>query len=150
MSKYERLARLMKIMTLIRTHRNMDRKHLAEEFGVSVRTIQRDINTLCYAGVPILWFDNGYKIVSDFFMPPVNLGVEEAFCLVIAARTFSEDKGKLWREKTESALSKIMAGLSNETRRLLEIALDKADSEGKDFNQLLHEMDNGISKPFDA
>ena len=92
MSKYERLARLIRIVTLIRSHRNLDRRYLAEKCGVSIRTIQRDINTLCYAGVPIFWFDDGYKIMPDFFLPPLNLTLEEVFCLAVIAACF----GMVW------------------------------------------------------
>ena len=92
MSKYERLSRLLKIMTFIKAQRHLRRRDLARKCEVSIRTIQRDIDSLIYAGVPIFWENDGYKIMPDFFLPPVNLSFEEAFNLVIATRTFSKDK----------------------------------------------------------
>ena len=65
MSKYERLSRLLKIMTFIKAQRNLRRRDLARKCEVSVRTIQRDIDSLIYAGVPIFWSNGGYEIMPD-------------------------------------------------------------------------------------
>lgn len=124
MSKHERLARLMKIMTLIKAQKNLHRKDLARKCEVSVRTIQRDIDTLSYAGVPVFWSDEGYEIMPDFFLPPMNLSLEEAFHLVLATEAFSENMDESKRQTIESAMSKIIARLPNETRYRLEEILD--------------------------
>lgn len=123
MSRYERLARLMSIMNTVRIHRKPNRKSLAEQFGVTVRTIQRDINTLCYAGVPIFWNDDRYQIMPGFFIPQMHLTLEEVFNLVCATEAYS--KGEEGPEQTaiKSAMSKIIAALSNETRNSLEAIL---------------------------
>jgi len=140
MSKYERMARLLKIMVLIKARKaGLNRKELARLCGVSIRTIQRDIDTLAYAGIPVFWSDTGYEIMPDFFLPPMNLSLEEAFYLVAAAKAFSEDEGESRRTTIESAISKIIARLPSETRYRLDAILDKAGSEGKDFAQLLYE-----------
>lgn len=149
MSKYERFARLVKIMTLIGTRRNLNRERLAELCEVSVRTMQRDINTLCYAGVPIFWSsDRGYGIMPDFFLPPVNLSLEEAFCLVIAAETFSKYKGGSHRGAIQSAISKIVLGLPDETRHRLDAALDTARPGGKELGQLPDETNEHAPESF--
>jgi len=125
MSKHERLARLMKIVTLVRAQNNLRRKDLANKCEVSVRTIQRDIDTLIYAGIPIFWAEDGYEIMPDFFLPPLNLSVEEAFHLVTATKTFSKDKDDLQRRTLEYAVSKIIARLPSDTRYRLEDILGK-------------------------
>ena len=144
MSKYERLARMMKIMILIRARRKLNRFDLAEECEVSVRTIQRDINSLNHAGVPVFWSDNGYEIMPDFFLPPMNLCLEEVFHLAIAAKASCEGMGGSHQRKIESALSKIVAGLSEEMRDRLEVAMDIAASSGKRYSQILDELDEYI------
>ena len=126
MSKYERLARFFKIITLLRSRSNLHRGDLAVSCEVCVRTIQRDINSLTYAGVPIFHSEKGYEIMPDFFLPPLNLSLEEAFHLVVAARTFSQNKEKSQQEVLESAISKIIARLPDETRNRLEAVLNKA------------------------
>ena len=132
MSKYERLARLMKIITFVEARRNLGRADLAGSCEVSVRTIQRDINSLCHAGVPISWTsDSGYEIMSEFFLPPINLTLEEAFYLVTITRVFSEDEEYIQRETVEYAISKIIARIPDQTRRKLEAALDAGRLKGK-------------------
>jgi len=115
----------MKIMTLIEAQRNLSRRDLARKCEVSVRTIQRDIDTLSYAGIPVFWSGDGYKIMSDFFLPPVNLSLEEAYHLVTAIRAFSKGKGKSQQRIIELAVSKIIATLPDKTRNHLEAVLDK-------------------------
>ena len=129
MSKYERLSRLLKIMTFIKSQRNLRRTDLARKCEVSVRTIQRDIDSLIYAGVPIFWSKDGYEIMPDFFLPPMNLSLEEAFHLVVATRNFSKDKEIPQKRAIESAISKVIARLPNETRYRLAEALDESWSE---------------------
>ncbi len=136
MSKYERLSRLLKIMIFIKAQRNLRRRDLARKCEVSVRTIQRDIDSLVYAGVPIFWSKDGYEIMPDFFLPPVNLSLDEAFHLVIATRDFSKGKGESQRRMIESAISKIIARLPNETRHHLNAILDKHWPEGEKLEPL--------------
>jgi predicted DNA-binding transcriptional regulator YafY len=123
-SKYERLSRLLKIMTFIKAQRNLRRSDLAKKCEVSVRTIQRDIDSLVYAGVPIFWSKDGYEIMPDFFMPPVNLSLEEAFHLVVATRAF-RGQGESQQRAIESAVSKVIARLPDETRCRLDQILDE-------------------------
>ena len=129
MSKHERLARLIRIMTLVKAQRNLHRKDLARKCEVSVRTIQRDIDTLSYAGIPIFWSDDGYEIMPDFFMPPVNLSLEEAFHLVIATKAFSQNREESEKKALESAMAKIIARLPSGTRYRLEEILENSDEE---------------------
>ncbi len=142
MSKYERLARMMKIMILIKARGNLNRSDLANECEVSVRTIQRDINSLNYAGVPIYWSGDQYKVIPDFFLPPLNLSLEEILHLVIAAMASCESKGgESCRRNIESALSKIIASLSSEARNQVNTVMDIANSEGKSYSQIMDEIE---------
>ncbi len=142
MSKYERLARMIKIMILIKARKKLKRRDLAEECEVSVRTIQRDLNSLCCAGVPVLWAEGGYEIMPGFFLPPVNLNLEEALYLAIAAKASCEGKRESCQRKVESALSKIVASLSNEMQEQVEAAMDMAVSEGKTYSRMLDEIED--------
>lgn len=111
-------------MTFIKAQRNLRRSDLAKKCEVSVRTIQRDIDSLVYAGVPIFWSKDGYEIMPDFFMPPVNLNLEEAFHLVVATRAF-RGHGESQQRAIESAVSKVIARLPDETRCRLDEILDE-------------------------
>jgi proteasome accessory factor B len=82
-----RLHRVLKIITLLQTRRNYSPDGLAQELEVSKRTIFRDLNMLELAGIPF-YFDratSGYSIHQTYFLPPVNLSVEEALSLLALA-----------------------------------------------------------------
>jgi predicted DNA-binding transcriptional regulator YafY len=69
------------------------RRELAERFEVSSRTIERDIEALLLAGVPV-WSDpgrdGGYSIMRATSMPPLNLTPEEAVAIVVALATSAD------------------------------------------------------------
>lgn len=122
MSKFERLSRLFKIVTLVTSRRQLGRKDLAELCEVSVRTIQRDVASLCYAGVPIFWSEpTGYHIMPEFFLPPLNLTLEEVSRLASAVKAYQRKRkvGNPAHSALDMAMSKILAGLPSQTRDAL-------------------------------
>ena len=63
--------RLYALTLYLLNHGKSSASELAKHFEVSVRTIQRDIDTLCQAGIPICAFtgtNGGYEILGDFKM----------------------------------------------------------------------------------
>ena len=76
-------GRLLAILNLIRTHRSITSKMLAQKCAVSERTIFRDLAALCEVGAPV-YYDNGYKLLPGFFLPPLNLTVDEYLTFKIA------------------------------------------------------------------
>lgn len=132
MSKYERLARMLKIITLVKANPRLTRSELAQLCEVdSVRTIQRDINSLAIAEIPIYWSGEGYEIMPNFFLPPMALSIDEAFSLVLSARAYCSGEGEFHKNSIESAVSKILATLPESTRQLLETGSDKIDVESR-------------------
>ena len=120
------MARLLKIVTLVRANPKLTRGDLARLCEVdSVRTIQRDINSLSIAEIPIYWSGEGYEIMPGFFLPSVALTEEEALSLVLSARAYSNGEGKFHENTIEFALSKIIATLPKKMRQSLEENLDK-------------------------
>ena len=132
MSKYERLARLLKIITLVKSNPRLNRSDLARLCEVnSVRTIQRDINSLAIANIPIFWTGEGYEIMPGFFLPPLALTLEEALSLVLSAKAFTNGEGTFHKGAIESAVSKIVATLPEGARNLLELNSDKINVESR-------------------
>ena len=120
MSKYERLARMLKIITLVKANTKLSRVELARLCEVdSVRTIQRDINSLAFADIPIYWSGDGYKIMPNFFLPSMALTIDEAFLLVLSARTYCEGEGQFHKNSIESAISKILTTLPERAREII-------------------------------
>jgi proteasome accessory factor B len=83
-----RLYRLLQLITLLRSGRRYDVAGLANDLGVTRRTVFRDLNILSAAGIPY-YFDEdtgAYAINQSFFLPPINLTLDEALAMVLAGR----------------------------------------------------------------
>lgn len=66
-----KIDRLMGIMIYLLRHGRTSAQRLSEEFEVSTRTIMRDIDTLCQAGIPIqslCGVDGGYEILDTYIL----------------------------------------------------------------------------------
>ncbi len=107
MTKYDRL---LYILNLLRTRRNLNAASLAEECGVTERSIYRDIIALSEANVPI-YYDNGYKLATDNFLPPLNFDFEEYNCLRMALESSPLGKTGKYAPLVKRVKAKIEANL---------------------------------------
>lgn len=107
-----RLSRLTAILTQLQTKRILTSTTLAEKFGVSVRTIYRDIKALEEAGVPIITEDGkGYTLMEGYRVPPVMFSEAQANALIMAEQLVLKNKdSSLIKDYTE-AVDKIKAVL---------------------------------------
>lgn len=79
-----RIDRLFGITTLLQGRKYTSAEQLAEQFGISVRTVYRDIRALGEQGIPISFeVGRGYFLVQGFFLPPVSFSAEEANALLL-------------------------------------------------------------------
>jgi predicted DNA-binding transcriptional regulator YafY len=75
-----KIDRLLGIIMLLIQQRGMTAKALAEHFDVSVRTIQRDIDTLSISGIPITALkgpNGGYGLLESYTLDKTFLKPEE-------------------------------------------------------------------------
>jgi predicted DNA-binding transcriptional regulator YafY len=95
---------------------------LAERFGVTVRTIYRDLDALRAASLPVAaerGRGGGYALDRSYSLPPVNFTAREAALLVALGR-FAVDMRLLpFSETLGSALDKVRAALSTSAQREL-------------------------------
>ena len=81
-----RAERLYALVDLLRgARRPWSAARLAEEFEVSKRTIERDVQSLQLAGVPIYadyGVSGGYSILREHSLPPLNLTVPESLAVL--------------------------------------------------------------------
>ncbi|MCH7638477.1 MAG: YafY family transcriptional regulator [Bacteroidetes bacterium] len=76
--------RLFALVLLLQNKPNMTSKDLAEHFGVSRRTIFRDLRSLTDTGVPLTYADGGgYEILEGYHLPPLMLTAREAATVLI-------------------------------------------------------------------
>jgi predicted DNA-binding transcriptional regulator YafY len=107
MSKYDRL---LYILNLLRTRRNLNALSLANECGVTERSIYRDIIALSEANVPI-YYDNGYKLATDNFLPPLNFDFDEYNSLRLALESSPLAKTGKYAPLLKKVRAKIEANL---------------------------------------
>jgi predicted DNA-binding transcriptional regulator YafY len=85
--KTSRISRVVKILTTLQSGQSYSADSLARLLNVSRRTVFRDLNELQKVGVPYHYDlkDGGYRVEPEFFLPPVDLTLQEALslCLVI-------------------------------------------------------------------
>lgn len=113
MHKYDRL---LFILNLLRSHRNLGASRLAAECGVTERTIYRDMIALSVADVPI-YYDCGYKLASTNFLPPLNLDFAEYNLLRLALESSPLYKTGAHRTLFRRVKAKVEAGLSESVRK---------------------------------
>ncbi|WP_270087093.1 helix-turn-helix transcriptional regulator [Sphingobacterium sp. SYP-B4668] len=108
----KRLSRLTAILTQLQTNRLLTSTVLSEKFGVSVRTIYRDIKALEQAGVPILTEDGkGYTLMEGYRVPPVMFTEAQANALITAEQLVLKNKDTSFIKDYTEAIDKIKAVL---------------------------------------
>ena len=119
MSRAERLLELMQ--SLRRRRAPAAGAALAEELGVSLRTLYRDIGALQAQGAAIEGEAGfGYVLKPGFTLPPLMFSVEEIEALALGAR-WVEGRGEAGLAKTaRDALAKIAAVLPPERAEALD------------------------------
>ena len=111
---YSRIHRLLKILMHIQGENGWTAKRLAVECGTTERNIYRDMKMLEGAGVPYA-FDNetnGYIVRRDFFMPAVEMTLEESLALLALAERIGGDEQVPFTKAAAKAISKIRCNLS--------------------------------------
>ena len=129
MYRENQMGRVIEVAHLIHNEpRKWTRPRLAERFEVNKTTIQRDIDLLREMGISIVpRCKQGYEMISDFFLPTLNLTFEEALSLVTAANFYKVTEGKHAIEVLNQAIHKITTNLPNQTRQALNHIVPQID-----------------------
>jgi predicted DNA-binding transcriptional regulator YafY len=115
------MDRLFGLVVLLQHRKRLRAEDLASEFGVSRRTIYRDIYALNEAGVPIVSLPGeGYELMEGYFLPPLVFSVAEASALVLGARLLRNQAAGRLAQGTEQAMAKLVAVLPRATREEVE------------------------------
>lgn len=124
MKRSERLHALTDALRRSGT-RGINAECLAERFGVSTRTVKRDLAALENAGLPI-WSrpgpGGGYGLVPGASLPPVRLSPTEATALLAAIVAADEAP---YADLAATAAGKIIDVLDPQTRRRTEALAER-------------------------
>ncbi|MDK9698286.1 MAG: YafY family transcriptional regulator [Siculibacillus sp.] len=119
-----RAARLIDLVQILRRHRRpVVAAMLAEELGVSPRTLYRDVATLRAQGAPIDGEAGvGYVLKPGFLLPPLMFGDEEIEALALGARFVAEHGDPRLARAARDAVARIEAVLPADLRERLDDA----------------------------
>ncbi|MEZ8147636.1 helix-turn-helix transcriptional regulator [Enterovibrio norvegicus] len=150
MSKSERLFELL---TLLRSKRYaVTAMTMAEELGVSERTIYRDVQSLQLSGVPIEGEAGvGYRLGKGSHLPPLIFTEEEMLAMELGMRMVRAWSDRQLAAASHSASRKIHSILPDHLRAQIgafpiEVPTFHVGSENADRNELLREATAQFNK----
>lgn len=112
-----RTDRLMGILLEFQAHGERRAEDLARAFEVSVRTIYRDVEALCEAGVPVVATPGkGYKLLDGYFLPPLSFTAAEAALLLLGGEFVRTRLDPELRAEAATAQKKLAGVLPQEKR----------------------------------
>lgn len=145
-----KISRLFSILIYLLNRELVSASELAERFEVSVRTIQRDIDTLCYSGIPVLSVQGvrgGYGIVDNYKLDRQMIDTSDLFFILTAL----ESMGTTYQnKKITSTLEKVKAFVQDCHQSELDAFKHKLDidfsalSLGKKGSELFCILDQAI------
>lgn len=106
-----RLDRLTAILIHLQTKRVVRAQELANRFGISLRTVYRDVRSLEEAGVPIGAEAGVGYFLTDYHLPPVMFTNAEASALLLGGKLIEKWTDQSVQTEFESALFKIKSVL---------------------------------------
>jgi predicted DNA-binding transcriptional regulator YafY len=117
-----RSERLLELIQVLRRHRApVAGQTLAEELGVSLRTIYRDIQTLIGQGAAIDGEAGmGFVLRPGFVLPPLMFSDEEIEALVLGSRWVAKRTDEPLAQAAANAIAKIAAVLPDDLRDSIE------------------------------
>jgi len=126
---YQRIHRLLELITLLRNERGWNTSTLAERYGCSERSIYRDLEALKELAVPCHYDETtgDYRIRRDFFLPPVHLTLEEALAVIALGRRIGEREQIPFMAPAAKAMTKLRGQLPSKLREPLERVEDHVD-----------------------
>lgn len=109
-----RIDRIAAILIQLQSRRVTKAQLIADRFGISLRTVYRDIRTLEEAGVPIIGEAGaGYSLADGYRLPPISFTLDEATAFITAEKLVENLTDQDNSSSFKSAMYKIRAVLRN-------------------------------------
>lgn len=124
--------RLVEMMMTVNRRRKFTVKELAQEFGVSQRTILRDLQELSEMGVPLyseVGPHGGYQVLDERILPPIAFSEEEAVSIFFAIHALRHYLQLPFDSEYESIKKKFYLNLSGNVRDKIDNMKDRVDFE---------------------
>jgi predicted DNA-binding transcriptional regulator YafY len=113
------LVRLLQLVMILQCRRFPNAQLLAELCAVSRRTIYRDLAALEAAGIAVVYHPDrqGYELVGQGLLPPIQLDEQEALALLLQNRLDPADDPFGLLSPAHTGLDKVLQSLPDELRR---------------------------------
>ena len=111
---------MLRLLSLLQTHRYWPGEELADRLGVSARTLRRDVDRLRELGYPVdasRGVAGGYQLQAGAALPPLVLDDEEAVAIAVSLRTAAGGGVGGIEETSVRALAKVIQVLPSRLRR---------------------------------
>jgi predicted DNA-binding transcriptional regulator YafY len=123
--KSSRISRVIKILTTLQAGKSYAVSDLSKMLGTSRRTVFRDLKELQTIGVPYHYDakTSGYTIDPEFFLPPIDLNLQEALSLLMLSFKASGQMQLPFKKSALLAALKIENNLPIKIRQYCNLAL---------------------------
>jgi len=136
MAKADRLFRLLQAMRVMPAPITAAR--LAQEMGVSLRSLYRDIDSLRLAGARIEGERGyGYRLIEDYALPPQTFDRSEIEAIALGLAEVRHMGDPALEKAATSALAKIAAVLPEEREQFLFHAVSKVYRPDQRFDTMI-------------
>ncbi len=122
--------RLMELMMTVNRMRKFTVKELAAEFGVSPRTIMRDLQELGELGVPLyseVGPHGGYQVLKERILPPIAFSEGEAVAMFFASHALRHYQSLPFEAEASSALQKFYFYMPGDVRDRIDEMKNRVD-----------------------
>ncbi|WP_248927896.1 helix-turn-helix transcriptional regulator [Paenibacillus hamazuiensis] len=122
--------RLMELMMAVNRKRRFKVQELADEFGVSARTILRDLQELSELGVPLyseVGPHGGYQVIRERVLPPIAFTEEEAVALFFACQALRHYSALPFETESSCALKKFYYYMPGDVRDRIDQMRNRVD-----------------------
>jgi predicted DNA-binding transcriptional regulator YafY len=124
-------ARMLRLLSLLQTHRFWSGTELADRLEVSDRTLRRDVDRLRELGYDVdavRGAAGGYQLRAAGSMPPVLLEDEEAVAIAVGLRSAAAGDVSGVEETAVQALTKVIALMPPRLRRRMDALASQTES----------------------
>lgn len=122
--------RLIELMMAVNRKRKFTIKELAEEFGVSTRTMLRDLQELSGMGVPLysqVGAGGGYQVLTERSLPPISFTENETLSLFFACHALRHYSSLPFEASADAALRKFFAYLPDDMKNRIDEMRHRVD-----------------------
>lgn len=117
----KRLERLTALLVFMQSKRYTTADQIKNKFGISIRTVYRDIRALIESGAPIGYEnDAGYFIASGHFLKPLHFSSNESKSLLFAEQMMKKYTDDRTHDHFVTAFEKIKNNLNDDQLEVLE------------------------------